>query len=160
MAHEFAIVALDGCMASCVTGVLDVLQVANGMLIRGGGFPAFSVRVATPSGVDATGFGGVPIRANASLTDLGGVDVVVLPPMLEGLDDSLAAHPDLLVWLKGRAAEGVLLTSVCTGAYFLAEAGLLDAAERRPTRAARRRSGATIRTGGSSPIIALSTRAR
>ena len=69
MAHEFAIVALDGCMASCVTGVLDVLQVANGMLIRGGGFPAFSVRVATPSGVDATGFGGVPIRANASLTD-------------------------------------------------------------------------------------------
>ena len=52
--------------------------------------------------------------------------MVVLPPMLEGLDDSLAAHPDLLVWLKGRAAEGVLLTSVCTGAYFLAEAGLLD----------------------------------
>src|SRR4029077_17423522 len=30
---------------------------------------------------------------------------------LDGLDDSLAAHPDLIVWLKSRAAEDVLLMS-------------------------------------------------
>ena len=30
MAHELAIVALDGCMASCVTGVLDVLPARSG----------------------------------------------------------------------------------------------------------------------------------
>ena len=34
MAHELAIVALDGCMAFAVA---DVLQVANGMVLRGGG---------------------------------------------------------------------------------------------------------------------------
>jgi hypothetical protein len=54
VAHELAIVALDGCMASAVA---DVLQVANGMVLRGGGSPVVSVRVATPSGGDATGFG-------------------------------------------------------------------------------------------------------
>ena len=37
--------------------VADVLQVANGMVLRGGGSPVVSVRVATPSGGDATGFG-------------------------------------------------------------------------------------------------------
>jgi hypothetical protein len=36
---------------------------------------------------------GVPIRADPSLAELGNVDVVVLPPILDGLDDSLAAHP-------------------------------------------------------------------
>ena len=126
MTQELAVVALDGCMASAVAGVLDVLQVANGLVLRGGGSPVFSVRVATPSGADATGFGGVPLHADASLAELGDVDVVVLPPILDGLDESLAGHPDLIVWLKGRAADGVLLTSVCTGAYFLAEAGLFD----------------------------------
>ena len=54
VAHELAIVAVDGCMASAVA---DVLQVANGMVLRGGGSPVVSVRVATPSGGDATGFG-------------------------------------------------------------------------------------------------------
>ena len=90
MAHELAIVALDGCMAFAVA---DVLQVANGMVLRGGGSPVVSVRVATPSGGDATGFGGGPIRANPSLAEPVNVDVGVLPPILDGLDDSLAAHP-------------------------------------------------------------------
>ena len=106
--------------------MLDVLQVANGIVLGGGGSAVFSVRVATPSGADAVGFGGVPIVADASLAELTDVDVAVLPPVLDGLDESLAANADLIVWLKRRAAEGVLLTSVCTGAYFLAEAGVLD----------------------------------
>jgi len=36
--------------------------------------------------------GGVPIRADPSLAELGNVDAVV-PPFSDGLDDSLAAHP-------------------------------------------------------------------
>ena len=55
--------------------------------------------------------GGGPIRADPSLAELGNVDVVVLPPILDGLDDSLAAHPDLIMWMKSRAAEDALLMS-------------------------------------------------
>jgi hypothetical protein len=40
-----------------------------------------------------------------------GLPLVVLPPILDGLDDSLAAQPDLIVWMKSRAAEDVLLMS-------------------------------------------------
>lgn len=40
-----------------------------------------------------------------------GLPLVVPPPILDGLDDSLAAHPDLIVWMKSRAAEDVLLMS-------------------------------------------------
>jgi hypothetical protein len=44
--------------------------------------------------------GGVPIRADPSLAELGSVDGVVLPPILDGVDDWLAAHPVLIVSLK------------------------------------------------------------
>ena len=37
--------------------------------------------------------GGVPSRADPSLAEPGNVDVGVLPPFSDGLDDSLAAHP-------------------------------------------------------------------
>ena len=44
--------------------------------------------------------GGGPIRADPSLAEPGNVDVVVLPPFSDGLDDSLAAHLVLIVSLK------------------------------------------------------------
>jgi hypothetical protein len=44
--------------------------------------------------------GGVPIRADPSLAEPGNVDVGVLPPILDGVDDSLAAHPVLIGSLK------------------------------------------------------------
>jgi hypothetical protein len=50
--------------------------------------------------------GGVPIRADPSLAELGDVDVVVLPPFSDGLDDSLAAHPDLIVWVEKPCRRG------------------------------------------------------
>ena len=50
--------------------------------------------------------GGVPIRADPSLAEPGNVDVGVLPPFSDGLDDSLAAHPDLIVWVEKPCRRG------------------------------------------------------
>jgi len=125
-AVDVVVLALDGCMASCVAGVLDVLQLANGLSGMAGAGSIFSARVATPSGDAVAGFGGAAIRADVSLAALGRPDVVVVPPILSGLDESLARHRDLIAWLGKRAAGGAVIASVCTGAFFLAEAGLLD----------------------------------
>ena len=73
--------------------------------------------------------GGGPIRADASLAELGNVDVVVLPPILDGLDDSLAAHPDLIMWMKSRAAEDVLADVAQTPATNAATKAMAAAAQ-------------------------------
>ena len=91
--------------------VADVLQVANGMVLRGGGSPVVSVRVATPSGGDATGFGRRtdpcrPIPGRAGQRGRGGA---AADPRRTG---RLAGRaPDLIMWMKSRAAEDVLLMS-------------------------------------------------
>ena len=73
--------------------------------------------------------GGGPIRADPSLAEPVNVDVGVLPPILDGLDDSMAAHPDLIMWMKSRAAEDVLADVAQTPATNAATKAMVAAAQ-------------------------------
>ena len=73
--------------------------------------------------------GGVPIRADPSLAELGNVDVVVLPPFSDGLDDSLAAHTDLIVWLKKPCRRGCSADIAQTPATNAATKAMVAAAQ-------------------------------
>lgn len=67
---------------------------------------------------------GLRVIPDAVLGDAADLDVVLVP----GGSGSRRAMADaaLLDWLRGHAARGTLITSVCTGALVLAAAGLLD----------------------------------
>ncbi|MBA3877559.1 MAG: hypothetical protein C0498_11635, partial [Anaerolinea sp.] len=51
------------------------------------------------------------------------IDVLVVPG---GVVTGALAHRPTIEWIASRAASAQLATSVCTGAFLLAEAGLLD----------------------------------
>ena len=53
----------------------------------------------------------------------GGADFVIVPAMM------YPEAPALLAWLRGQAAHGATLVSICDGAFVLAHAGLLDGHE-------------------------------
>jgi putative intracellular protease/amidase len=53
----------------------------------------------------------------------GGADFVIVPAMM------YPEAPALLSWLRGQAARGATLVSICDGAFVLAHAGLLDGHE-------------------------------
>jgi transcriptional regulator GlxA family with amidase domain len=67
---------------------------------------------------------GLRVIPDVSLADAEELDLIVVP----GGDGSrrAAASQDILNWVRGHAARGSLVTSVCTGALVLASAGLLD----------------------------------
>src|SRR5262249_25711340 len=67
---------------------------------------------------------GLRVLPDRTWADAGPVDVLVYPGGM-GTRRELA-DADVLGWLRGVAAAGTLMTSVCTGSLVYAAAGLLD----------------------------------
>jgi transcriptional regulator GlxA family with amidase domain len=68
--------------------------------------------------------GGLLVQPHHAITDHPPLDVLVVPG---GYGTRRELHnPRLLDWLAGQAAAVELTTSVCTGAFLLAQRGLLD----------------------------------
>lgn len=72
-----------------------------------------------------------PVRARAglavlpdySLTNHPPLDIVIVPG---GVMDVISQDPAMLNWVRQQAAHAEVVASVCTGAFVLAQAGLLD----------------------------------
>ncbi len=119
-APRIAFVAYTGVEALDVTGPWEVLHTAG---LIAGRVPELACF--TAGGRDVRSSSGLTFRADGDLDDIGsGVDTLVVP----GGVGVLAAVADAdLVAAVGTAARTARRTAaVCTGAFLLAEAGLLD----------------------------------
>jgi transcriptional regulator GlxA family with amidase domain len=67
--------------------------------------------------------GGLPVVADRQLADAPALDVVLVPG---GVTDRVEQDPAVLAWLRAAASCAEVVASVCTGAFVLAAAGLLD----------------------------------
>lgn len=108
-AISIAIVAYPGALESAVLGLGDLFSVASSTSTAQGG-----------RRLDATALRAVPAERGPEET----FDAVVLPPSLSG-SRGTESRP-LLAWLAAQHASGATMCSVCAGAFWLANAGLLD----------------------------------
>jgi transcriptional regulator GlxA family with amidase domain len=107
-----------------VTGPLQVFASANDLVAEAGGIAPYALDIVAP--------GGQAVRASAGI----GLATRPLPPIDADVDtlmvaggpgvDAAAADPVLVAWLRGRAKRARRVASVCTGAFLLAAAGVLD----------------------------------
>jgi transcriptional regulator GlxA family with amidase domain len=121
MARTIAILALPGVQLLDVSGPLDVFAQAN----TESGREAYALRVVAC----AAG----PIRSSSGvrlLPDLiaGRTDERFDTLLVAGAPDAMRTRPrdQVLTWLRASAAKSRRFGSVCTGAFALAAAGLLD----------------------------------
>jgi transcriptional regulator GlxA family with amidase domain len=82
----------------------------------------YDVKVCTPDPGVIEAIGDVAIAVTRGLELLDSADTIVVP----GTYDRAAADPRVAAALRAAADRGRRLVSICTGAYVLAAAGLLD----------------------------------
>lgn len=101
---------------------LGVLCEVFGTERIGDGFPCYDFKVCSPDGAAVRTRSGFLLQPHADLAPLADADLVAVPahpidsPMPEAVGEALRAV----------AARGAYLISVCSGAFLLGEAGLLD----------------------------------
>ncbi|CAN5602747.1 GlxA family transcriptional regulator [soil metagenome] len=123
--NRVVLVATDELQLLDLAGPADVF--ASATLL--GAEPAYSVQVATPGGTAVRSESGVLVAADLSTSDVArATDEPVDTLMVVGGLGTRQARKDeqLLDDLRTIAARSRRITSVCTGALLLAEAGLLD----------------------------------
>ena len=72
------------------------------------------------------GAGGIRIRCDASLSEVKKSDLVLVPAVDPDISTHLAMNHDVVPWLRRIFLAGSDVASACTGAFLLAEAGLLE----------------------------------
>jgi transcriptional regulator GlxA family with amidase domain len=107
-----------------VTGPVQVFASTNDLVADAGGAPPYRLKIVAEGGEGARASAGLTLAAGP-LTRDGEVLDTLLVAGGEGAE-AAAENPVLVEWVRQRAAQARRVASVCTGAFLLAAAGLLD----------------------------------
>ena len=134
MTTELAIFAFDGCFATSVTGPIDIFNIANihqRVCHQNTGNPLFSWKIYSLDGKPVRTSTGIILSVNGDYSQAGNPDICYIPGIdhaygSEVLDKVKELRGNLGQLVKRYHQDGATVASVCSGAFLLADAGLLD----------------------------------
>jgi len=125
---KISLLAYDNCLLSGIASQLDLFTIANWeyrsqhpQLKE----PFCRHEIVTADGAPVTSFNRMPVMPKRALSECRDTDLILLPGIM-GRPDPLLAQQVLIDWLRQRARSGAVIASACSGAFLLAETGLLD----------------------------------
>ncbi|AYZ36422.1 helix-turn-helix domain-containing protein [Chryseobacterium indologenes] len=126
---HISLVVYEGVLSTAVSNTLALLTSANEAAVRKG--------MPVPFQIDLIGIeekkvqSALPILFECSkiISDHFDTEVVIIPPMntdQEAIESLLVQNRKFVDWIKEKYDQKAEIISLCTGAYFLAESGILN----------------------------------
>ncbi len=117
--RRFVFVLLDQFTMLCFACAVESLRIANRMA----GETVYEWRVVGEGGETVSCSAGIQYQLNSDLNEVARDETIVL---CGGIDVAAATTKKLLSWLRRESRKGATVGGLCTAAYTLAQAGLLD----------------------------------
>jgi transcriptional regulator GlxA family with amidase domain len=122
------ILGLTDTSASIVAGPFDLFVYAGTLwntIFHEPRTPFFKVQIVSPSGAPIKCVGGMKIDTHRSMASVRKTDLLIIPSVLN-IDQTLAREGEAVPWVKKMHERGAHVAAICTGAFVLAETGLLN----------------------------------
>lgn len=110
---------LDNFTMIALASALEPLRMANQLY----GEELYNWHMISESGEPVVASDGLSLSADTSIAESPELDMIIVAG---GLDITRGFTSKQVSWLQQRSRKGITLGSICTGAYVLAHAGLLD----------------------------------
>ncbi|MFT4151207.1 MAG: GlxA family transcriptional regulator [Paracoccaceae bacterium] len=117
--RRFVFLLLDRFTMLAFASAIEPLRIANRVV----GHPVYTWALAGEGGEIATCSNGVSFKLDMGLEEIDREDVLLV---CGGIDVQKSASRAVLNWLRREARRGAVVGGLCTGAFALAKAGLLD----------------------------------
>jgi len=128
-AVSVTILGFDGALSSAITGVADLFSLAGVSWQRfnqQNTKRCFDVTIASIDGRAIRCINRIEIKSQASIKSIKHCDLLLIPTIAADITTVLADNKSLLPHIIRLRDSGCELASNCSGAFFLAEAGLLN----------------------------------
>ncbi|MFO7568846.1 MAG: DJ-1/PfpI family protein, partial [Smithellaceae bacterium] len=125
---QVTILGTHNTVATTVFGPMDVFFLAGQLWNVISGIPAkpyFNVEIVSEDGRPFRCLNNVMVTPHRSVQEVAETDLIIISSIAD-IDKTLAHNRTMIEWLRHQYRRGASIASVCTGAFLLAETGLLD----------------------------------
>ncbi len=124
-----SLLAVDGCLSSTISNLIEAFSIANlwHRHYSGGELNLLETKVVSPDGKPVICSNCIQIHPHGSFADTTDSNYLIIPAFMPVPEANILRNPLVLEYITQQYASGTTVASVCTGAFLLAETGLLKA---------------------------------
>lgn len=127
---KIGILVLEDCTSMAMVGPMEILNKAgryyNELNEIENNDSFFDVKLVSLNSKMVNTANNYPLYCHNTISDVGKLDMVIIPGLDGNIDEQLERNYQFVDWVKEQHGEGTEIASICTGAFILAETGLLN----------------------------------
>jgi transcriptional regulator GlxA family with amidase domain len=123
---KLGILVYPGCTSSMITGVWDILTLANGLYNQKQSKPLFQLELIAESKSPINSFSGLAFTPHRNIKTKEVYDIIYIPGFIGEIDNTIALNRKLIVWVSKIDSTKTIISAACNGNFLLAASGKLN----------------------------------